>query len=257
MIDADLTGKVIAVSLTPSPDLARLNLTMTELRQAGVAVASHLLHQGATLAFPGDLRRTMAEPLLDLAATWCGTDGRPRIRDYLAGPTHATMDADDLAEWRELFADRGELVLLDPPKGEIDEAAWMIGLTEMRRRVTADADAWVMFGGSVRDSHGRWPAVAEQTWLGLEAGKPVFLAGGFGGCTRDVLRALDIDPDYDRDWTGRDPEAVHPGYAAAMAALENREPNDRLTRQNRRRLASATDSNAILDGILQGLCQPL
>jgi len=39
---------------------------------------------------------------------------------------------------------------------------------------------------------GTIPGIAEEASLSLEAGQPLFLVGGFGGCARDIAETLGL-----------------------------------------------------------------
>ena len=70
-------------------------------------------------------------------------------------------------------------------------------LTGLRRYMAAQTSARLVVGG--RRSGYQWvmPGVVEEALLAVEAGHPVFLAGGFGGATADVARALGLGvPDW-------------------------------------------------------------
>lgn len=54
----------------------------------------------------------------------------------------------------------------------------------------SDSDARVVIGGRVEGYKGAMPGIAEEVLLSLKAGKPIFLVGGFGGCTRDLAETL-------------------------------------------------------------------
>jgi hypothetical protein len=59
--------------------------------------------------------------------------------------------------------------------------------------MTAECHARILLGGKVTGYKGRYPGVAEEAKLAIAKGVPVFLAGGFGGCTRDVIAATGLD----------------------------------------------------------------
>ena len=59
----------------------------------------------------------------------------------------------------------------------------------------ANTDGRILLGGQVEGYKGRMPGIAEEALLSLQAGQPVFLVGGFGGCTRDIAETLGlVDP---------------------------------------------------------------
>jgi hypothetical protein len=50
--------------------------------------------------------------------------------------------------------------------------------------------ARVLLGGQVSEFKGKYPGLLEEALLALRSGKPVYLIGGFGGCTRSIVDAL-------------------------------------------------------------------
>ena len=77
----------------------------------------------------------------------------------------------------------------------------------MRTAMGCDARARVLLGGRVEGYWGAMPGVAEEVCLSLAVGQPVFLVGGFGGCTRDIAETVGL---VERragsrdDWAGRE-----------------------------------------------------
>ena len=68
--------------------------------------------------------------------------------------------------------------------------AWARGLTAMRSRITALAQARLVTGGRLEGFAGLVPGVAEEAWLSLTQKKPLYVAGGFGGAARAVSDTL-------------------------------------------------------------------
>ena len=63
----------------------------------------------------------------------------------------------------------------------------------MRKHVTRQTTVRVLLSGKRVGFTGRYPGVVEEAPSSLWAGQPVFLAGGFGGVTLDIARALGVD----------------------------------------------------------------
>jgi hypothetical protein len=198
-----LAGVLVGLSISESPDLGRLGLAPTDLEEAFYRIARHLLASGASLAYGGDHRRQgFTERLLDLARTHGPPDQPPRdrIRSYLAWPLYLKLTASERAGLNEvarleevppppdLVADPGKW--LDPEAGVESRYVWARSLTAMRERMNADLGARVLLGGRVTGYLGRYPGLVEEALSALRSGKPLYLLGGFGGCTSAVIRAL-------------------------------------------------------------------
>ena len=92
-------------------------------------------------------------------------------------------------------------------------------------------DARIVLGGKLDGYKGAMPSVVEETLLALAAKQPVFLVGGFGGCTRAIAEMLGLADSRagSRDtWEGR--ERFRGRTAADL--------NNRLTLDENRQLTS-------------------
>jgi hypothetical protein len=219
-----LSQRAIAISISDSPDMAVLGLEEDHLRDAMTEVARHLLALGARLAYGGDLRtHGFTELLFELVARHRRDadigDERASVISYLAWPVHLGMPVEEL---KGLFQDMGDIaeVICLTKDGRVmpfderkrlatrapTESEWAQGLTAMRRVITDASDARVALGGRMRGFKGRMPGIAEEALSALQAGKPLFLLGGFGGCTRDIAEHLGIIAPGTRPrppWRGR------------------------------------------------------
>jgi hypothetical protein len=63
-------------------------------------------------------------------------------------------------------------------------------LTALRHYLVEHSDARVLIGGKERDFKGEMPGVLEEALLAIEAGQPLYLAGGFGGAAATIAAAL-------------------------------------------------------------------
>ena len=201
-----------ALSISENPDLGMLGLSMAHLREAMADFALHLLASGANLVYSGDLRRFgFTELLCDLVIRYRRPDeikNDPPVTNYLAWPVHIRMTSEKLREWETDLLGCASLAILGKNGGimtmadrkrlarrEPEEAEWEAGLTTMREAMCANTDGRILLGGQVEGYKGRMPGIAEEALLSLQAGQPVFLVGGFGGCTRDIAETLGlVDP---------------------------------------------------------------
>ena len=236
--------KVIAISTSESPDMAVFGLSDGHLRDATAEIATYLLAFGADLAYGGDLRQHgFTELLFDLVLRY-RRDGdgirKPRVTSYLAWPVHILMTVVKLSEIEEELQGTALLALIDRdgkrltlqerkvlPCHEPDDEEWTEGLTTMRRIMRDETDARILLGGRVESYKGNMPGIAEEALLSLESGQPIFLIGGFGGCTRDIAETLGLVDAWAGSrpaWPGRQrfecygPDNLHNG----LSAKENR-----------------------------------
>ncbi len=249
-----LEGWSIALSVSDSPDLSVLGLNERHLRDAMVAVARFFLAAGATLVYGGDLRPLgFTELLFDLAAGYRReTEERRRaLANLLAWPVHIALSQDELDRRRNRLGDSGSVVCLSPDgtvmsyqeraslasKGPSDHE-WTEGLTSMRRTLAQWCDAHVLLGGQTQRFRGKMPGIAQEALLTLEARKPVFLIGGFGGCTRNIAETMML------------PERSH---RRALETVRVHDLGNGLTAAEAATLAQTAHSDEIMTLILRGL----
>ncbi len=203
------TSAAVGVSVSESPDLWALGLSEGHLRDAMAEVAVHLLASGNSTAYGGDLRRNgFTELLAELVGRY---RNHPRhgetiaVTDYLAWPVHIRMSSEEIAAFSAehesgvrlvfLALDGTRLALEQRLKlraHEPDQGEWTEGLTAMRTAMLEDIRARIVLGGRVEGYRGVMPGIAEEASLSLEAGQPLFLVGGFGGCARDIAETLGL-----------------------------------------------------------------
>lgn len=241
----------VAISTSESPDMAALGLSEAHLRDAMAALAVQLLSSGTSLAYGGDLRvHGFTELLFDLVARYRGHPhhtGEITVTDYLAWPVHIRMTTAALTAFSAGHEGSAELIFLardgtplaqerwlELPRQEPDEAEWTEGLTTMRVVMRDTTQARIVLGGRVTGYKGRLPGIAEETLLSLEAQQPLFLLGGFGGCTRDIAETMGlVDPwvGSRSHWDGRPsferyaPNDLHNGLSDEENAVLARTPH--------------------------------
>lgn len=204
--------------------MSALGLSNEHLRDAMTEIARHLLALGTRLIYGGDLRvHGFSELLFELVARHCRdvgeSDYRTGIVNYLAWPVHINMTATqleklsaDLAGSSELIClalsgvrltsnERQRLAQIQPTSSE-----WATGLTSMRHVMRSETNARIVLGGRVDQYKGIMPGIAEEALLSLKVRQPLFLMGGFGGCTRDIAETLGFVPRWAASrpsWPGR------------------------------------------------------
>ena len=212
-----IAGSDVAISISDSPDMSVLGLSNAHLRDAMDRLALHLLSSGARLAYGGDLRAYgFTEWLFELVSRYRRETSEVQIgvTNYLAWPVHIRMATDELEAISAGLADTGELVCLTQDGHRLNPSAWKeralyqpndqewaAGLTAMRHVVRRATHARVVLGGRVTGYKGVMPGIAEEALLSLRKRQPLFLLGGFGGCTRDIAETLGL---IDR-WAGSRP----------------------------------------------------
>jgi hypothetical protein len=204
-----LRGVRVGISASDSPDLARLGLTDTHFRLALAEIARRVLVAGGTLAYGGHLDPTgYTTFLLEELQRYGERKDRP-LAVYLAWSEHRRVKLSQLLSYRKTHGLYVSLHCLDPagepiepgagrgedPVPEGDPEIVAQALTAMRRHMRKATDGRVVLGGRRARFQGEIPGVMEEVIVGLEGAtpQPLYLAGGFGGITIDILQALRVD----------------------------------------------------------------
>jgi hypothetical protein len=195
-----LKGKLISLSISNAPDLAEHGMGLVHLEDAMVEIARHLLVQGASLGYGGDLRPGgFTTILFDLVRSHNRAGSRERIHHFLSWPIHLRLDP---SVWREYLDELQDYRLPPPADLNLDPTlfispvdaqgryAWARSLTVMREEMDKKGDARVLLGGQVTGFKGKYPGILEEAVMALHSKTPVYLVGGFGGCTRAIIDAL-------------------------------------------------------------------
>lgn len=213
-----LPMRTVAVSASESPDLKAFGLSQDHLADAMAEIASNLLASGLCLAYGRDLRpHGFTELLFDRLLRYRGHPRHSRtlsVTNHLAWPVHISMGHEALAKFAAGHEQAATLVLLDRggarlswkerlalPAHSPSKEEWDEGLTSMRQTMVQESDARILLGGKVENYKGKMPGVAEEALLAINARQPVYLMGGFGGCTRDIAETMGlVEP-----WAGSRP----------------------------------------------------
>lgn len=203
-----LANQSIALSISESPDLSVLGLAPEHLQDAMAEVARYLLASGARLVYGGDLRpEGFTEVLFELVARHRRDaneeDNRLGVDNILAWPVHISMQVEELNRLSSALEGLANLVYLKmdgsvmsfeerqaiPPR-EATKEEWEMGLSAMRSSLISASDARIILGGATTGFNGRMPGVAEEALYSLQAGQPLYLLAGFGGCAQDIAEIL-------------------------------------------------------------------
>lgn len=247
--------ETIAVSISESDDLRSYGLSPDHFATLSDEIHLYLLLAGLKIAYGGALKGDFSQAsnftlrLFELVRAYSklaeGVQAKPLEGAILnVAPWPLWLGYSD-SEWT-LFS--GNIATYEPvPRPALpwsDEAlfppthgsrvlgsdtperryAWARGLTAMRERVTALAQARLVIGGKRAGFAGLVPGVVEEAWLSLKQQKPLYVVGGFGGAARAVSdRLLGIErAEFSEDWARRnvpEDEATRVLYAQTGGEL--------------------------------------
>lgn len=225
MKKAFLDGRCIGLSISESPEMGILGLGKEHLEDAMTEIARHLLACGASLAYGGDLRPGGFTNLLFEVVNRHRSNStieKSSVTNFLAWPVHVSMSVLEIEERRAALEGVAELVLLAPdgseqttneraPNRQLTTTDWEYGLTAMRKAMASAVDARIVLGGRTTEFRGRLPGIAEEALIQLQNKAPLYVLGGFGGCSFDIANAMGLSRDR-RDlanWNGLEDFASH------------------------------------------------
>ena len=199
-----LAGVDVGLSVSTSPDLARLGLHESHVELTLGELARVVILGGGRLVYGGHLEPGGYTAFLQGEIE---KYGRPRcLLVCLPFPVHRELALEELERAEAMLGVKGEIEYLtadgvpgarDADRGTApvpvdDPELRASALTAMRRHVTVVCDARVLVGGRRDRFQGKMPGVIEEVIFAIRAAQPVFLAGGFGGATHDAATALGL-----------------------------------------------------------------
>jgi hypothetical protein len=204
-----LHGVRIGISVSESPDLDRLGLVETHFRLAVAEIARAVLVAGGTLAYGGHLEPAGYTTFMVRELQRYARRDQPLLL-CLAWQEHRRLALSELRRREREYGLITELVCLDqagrpipdpyadrPEDGmnlsAVDQRTIRTALAAMRRYTVRQTQGRVLLGGKVAGFQGELPGLMEEALLTVQERKPLYLVGGFGGVTIDIIRALSID----------------------------------------------------------------
>ncbi len=253
------------VSVSDSPDLREMGLAPEHVHDATVELARHFLALGAILVYGGDLRPGgFTQALIDLAYGY--RENRQLVRDepilenLLAWPVHSGLAFAQLHETLALDNRVVRTILMDLNGRELERSddseraaiapsaeEWSTGLAAMRAAATSMIFARALLGGRTEGYKGTMPGIAQEALLCLEAKKPLFVLGGFGGCARDICESIGLLPPQPRirNWPAR----------RDFESFDDRRLNNGLSGAENRELAATPHIDEATVPVLRGLAR--
>jgi hypothetical protein len=281
MTDLLHSDTVVGFSISEPPDLVQLGLGMVHLDHVFVELVRHIFAAGGSIAYGGDLRPDgFTEELFDLLRAYRREDrpGPERVLNFFAWPVWEGLSAKDRATRGRIAT----LVNVPPPAGapatlsnpeqrSVEERLWFaLSLTAMREAMVSRLAARVVIGGRLWSAQGLVPGVAEEAALAIRNKKPLFPAGGFGGCGRLIADALreyprheltlqfqlehsDVYGDLWKVASQRGAQKCLEDVAATINSVRWQDLNNGLTDEENDRLTSTDDVDEVIALVMRGL----
>jgi hypothetical protein len=204
--NAALAGVDVGISVSDSADLSRLGLEPRHAELAIGEIARAVLIAGGRLTYGGRIRPSGFTQQLMHEVRRFG-EGRQSLTICLALPEHRKLSLTELGDIDRQLGTWGRLVFLDeagqpidPREGRDDAGDDELRIpirtnsyTGLRRYIARQTRAQVVVGGQLSNFRGAMPGIIEETIEAIQAGNPVYFAGGFGGAAAAAAKALAVD----------------------------------------------------------------
>lgn len=190
----------VAISVSDSADLSRLGLAHQHCELAVAELARAILIAGGTVVYGGRLVPSgFTQILFDEVGRFA--DDREALIVCVPESEHVKLSTSEIRQLEDQASSSVTIRCLDEGGEPVSPSARDLpahidvprGLSAMRSYVTANTAARVVIGGRLAGHQGSFPGVLEEIRFSLEAGQPVYVAGGFGGAAYAAARAMDLD----------------------------------------------------------------
>lgn len=280
-----LKGRTIALSVSPCKDLPRLGLNENHLDYAVAEIAQATFVHGGRLLYGGridkdyhDMTTFIAEQAQRYAQlkgssilTEEDNDDRlPAFENLM--PWYEFLEAtknnpDTLKNFARRTVGFGRLMIVKGDKSldlaeaeslgaragsrlHVDRAS---SLTDMRKKATKELYARVLIGGKIPDPEQHVvPGTLEEAVLTLEAGKPLYVCGGFGGIGAAVARKLGLPAPNGYVPSVPEDDAETTELLSRIASYRSRNETG-LSHSETEELATSHHPSAIAGLVLRGL----
>lgn len=186
-----LLGRSVAISVSESADLQRLGLSDLHLESTIAELSRSIVIAGGIVVYGGAIHHDFTKIVLEETERYGNAAGA--FEHIVPYNEHATRSSEDLRSYAASLGVKSTVQLLDADgvprsvddvRTGDDEPAILdraTALSAMRHYTTEIASARVVVGGKVAGFAGSMPGVAEEAAATLRGGKPLYVAGGFGG----------------------------------------------------------------------------
>lgn len=194
----------IAISVSECEELEQLGLSEQHIKDISIEIARYLIVNGATMLYGGDLRiGGFTELFAELSYQYKYlSDKEYRFINYFPFPNSKFISDEVKAN---LLKQQVEAKIIEAPKhlGKIDfdkkylpfesvEDRFIYSecFADMRIKMANDCNARIVLGGRQKGFLGYFPGIVEETFHSLNAGRPIYLLGGFGGATKSIIEII-------------------------------------------------------------------
>lgn len=206
-----LENKKISFSISEATKEQK-DLKFYALKDIMCELIRYILYFGGSIYYGGDLKysndgnfnllKTMVD-VLDIYKKINENLKDIQIYNYVAYPLTEKISVSDKAKYRNLIKfqesipngyhtglSREELKDIFNIESLEHLQKWAVSLTEMRMKLINEIDAVIIMGGKVTDYKGKYPGILEEFLIASDMKKPIYLLGGFGGASKEIIRII-------------------------------------------------------------------
>lgn len=205
--ELNLNESQIGISVAESADITNYGLSEDMFKDLMIELTRHILKANGRLIYGGDLRnKGYTELFRDMAKQYGQKEKAEAdvqyIKNYLHWPVYNNVSKEQQAEYlasRIILknASPGATVTADekdiyvPVYSMETNLKWATSLTQMRLESIGESDARIICGGKTTGFMGFMPGIAEEFMIAYNANKPIYLIGGFGGCSHVIANIFE------------------------------------------------------------------
>lgn len=202
-MEKHLHNKKIAISISDSEDIFQLGFSDIHVKDSMIEFARHLLMQGATMLYGGDLRNEgFTEIFSDISYEYKSSKDveNPSFINFFPWPIQLNIKQEDVIQFKKkrvgvvkvgleesLTVDKS--IFISPDTIE-NKYSWAKCLTKMRNEMNKALDARIIIGGRNAGYKGKMAGVIEETIIALNSKKPTYIIGVFGGASFKMIEAI-------------------------------------------------------------------
>jgi len=199
-----LNGIRIAISVSDNEELEHLGLSIHHLKDVMIELARYIMANGGTLLYGGHLKNEGFTRLFaELSYQYKFLNDKSfRFVNYFPFPNSNDLTLEVKADF---VKQQVEPVVIDIPKhlGEVDisrkydpfnsiEDRYIFSecFSDMRNIMAQNSHARILLGGKQSKFLGYLPGIIEEAYYSLNANKPVYIIGGFGGAAKSLSKVI-------------------------------------------------------------------
>lgn len=198
-----LHDKKIAISVSENEDLYKLGFTIQHLNDISIEIARYIIANDGVALYGGDLRQNGFTGLFsELSKQYVRlNEERLSFVNYFVFPNTKSLNKEVRIHF---MANQIGIQEIDLPKSLNisyvkkynilsdleDRYTYSECFKQMRTQMAKDSVARILVGGKSTNYLGYIPGVIEEALLTLRENKPVYLVGGLGGATLQLINLI-------------------------------------------------------------------